>query len=115
MQMLRLLPHDATYQLYFKTLRILDVAQQLEVFDKIKTAIRQHMISLYKETKKKFQFDSKRAPQMEVEEFDSLTQEENALNVFRYPTFEIVYVPLKEFMNIKSKINLFSIVKRMRN
>lgn len=46
---------------------------------------------------------------MEIQEFDSLIQDDNSLHIFRYPLYEIVYIPLNDFINAKSKVNFLSI------
>lgn len=51
---------------------------------------------------------------MQIEEFDSLIQDDNTLHIFRYPLYEIIHIPIADFINTKSKASFLSIINKVR-
>lgn len=46
--MLRTMANDMTFQLYFKSMKIVDISGQLEVYEKIKHVMKEKMLELLK-------------------------------------------------------------------
>ena len=85
--MLRTMANDMTFQLYFKSMKIVDISGQLEVYEKIKHVMKEKMLELLKQTMERCRHDRKKASQMEIEQFDSLIQDDNSFHIFRYPLY----------------------------
>lgn len=47
-EMLRTMANDMTFQLYFKSMKIVDISGQLEVYEKIKHVMKEKMLELLK-------------------------------------------------------------------
>lgn len=65
--MIRTMANELTYVTYFKALKVVDICVQFEVIDEIKNIMREKMLSVLSECRKRYNLEGKRATAMESE------------------------------------------------